>query len=58
MARAVDFFRENCQLFSNPQDAPEKYNLYGGLIQLAKDIEEIQRRLKSMEDDLHFLKVK
>lgn len=48
MARAVDFFRENCQLFSNPQDTPEKYNLYGGLIAIAKDIEDIKNSLKNL----------
>jgi flagellar hook-associated protein FlgK len=58
MARAVDFFRENTQLFSDPQNTPEKFNLYGGLIALAKDIEEIKSQLSNIQNDLNWLKNK
>ncbi len=28
MARAVEFFKENQNLFTNSRETPEKYNLY------------------------------
>lgn len=48
MARAAEFFRDNFQLFGNLEEK-EKYNLYGGLIELAKDIEDIEYKLNNIE---------
>lgn len=57
MARAVDFFRENCNMFSDPTQTPEKYNLYSGLIALAKEVEEIKNTLNNIENNVNFLRV-
>jgi len=56
MARPVDFFRENLQLFGDLEEK-ERYNLYGGLIALAKQIDNIENRLQNMEHAIHRLGV-
>jgi len=52
------FFQENLQLFGDPNNAPEKFNLYGGLIALAKEIEEIESKLSYIQNDINYLKAK
>ena len=32
-------FKENLDLFGNPQNEPEKFNLYNGLVELTEAIE-------------------
>ncbi len=54
MARPVDFFRENLQLFGNI-DEKERYNLYGGLVALARQIDNIERTVQSLEDSIRYL---
>lgn len=57
MAQAKDFFRDNLRLFGNLEEK-EKYNLYGGLIALAKDIENIKQTLNNIEWELSSIKNK
>lgn len=54
MARPVDFFRENLELFGDLNEK-ERYNLYGGLIALAKQIDDIERRVQNMEANIYNL---
>ena len=52
MARPVNFFVENQNLFSNSRgdaEQQEKYNLYGGLAALSNQIEEIERKIRNLE---------
>jgi hypothetical protein len=42
-------FAENIQLFGNPNSQPEKFNLYGGLSNLAE-------ALQNIENDLYEIK--
>lgn len=50
MATSADFFRENAQLFSNPRTEAERFNLYGGLINLADQIDQMDRKIRNIED--------
>ena len=54
MARPVDFFRENLELFANLEEK-ERYNLYGGLIALAKQIDNIENKVRNLENDIQRL---
>lgn len=48
-------FAENIQLFGNPQEAPEKFNLYNGLVNLAEAIEHDMSNIKDQIQYLHNL---
>ena len=43
-------FLENINLFSNPQIAPEKYNLYNGLYHLTLAIERLEFLLRQVSN--------
>ncbi|MBU1084861.1 hypothetical protein KKB06_00770 [Patescibacteria group bacterium] len=51
-------FEENLKLFGNATSQPEKYNLYAGLINLTKAIEQIKSDLRSIKDDIFIIKNK
>lgn len=55
MANPKDFFAENYRLFSNPQTEPERFNLYGGLVALSNQIDDMERRIRSIEQNINFL---
>lgn len=38
-------FKENVELFGDPQSNPEKYNLYNGLANLADGLENLEQQL-------------
>ena len=42
-------FNENLQLFASPIQAPEKHNLYAGLLNLSRAIAGIERQLDQLE---------
>jgi len=46
---AIDSFKANIDPFSDTTSDPEKYNLYLGLINLAKAVDEIEKRLNRIE---------
>ncbi len=46
MVRAEEFFTENQRLFTDVETEPEKYNLYGGLATLARDVAQLQNRVE------------
>jgi len=46
---AIDSFKANIDPFSDAISDPEKYNLYIGLINLAKAVDEIEKRLNRIE---------
>ena len=48
-------FGENITLFANAQTAPEKFNLYNGLYNLADAVEQIERRLTAIENAVNQL---
>jgi hypothetical protein len=48
MTRPKDFFTENHQLFSNPSTEQERFNLYGGLVALCNQIDDMERRIRSV----------
>jgi hypothetical protein len=48
-------FDENIRLFANPQQQPEKFNLYNGLFNLAIAISEIEDKLRSIDHRVHSL---
>jgi hypothetical protein len=56
MARPRDFFSENAQLFSNPNTEQERFNLYGGLIALSDQIDDMGRRIRSIEQNINLLR--
>ena len=41
--RAKKCFAENIQLFADNVKEPEKYNLYSGLLELTKAIQNVER---------------
>lgn len=49
---ALRCFEENKGLFGNAQSQPEKFNLYNGLSNLAKAIQQIERDLATMQEDI------
>jgi hypothetical protein len=46
---AKNCFEENLKLFADARSQPEKYNLYTGLYNLAKELETITHRLDNLE---------
>ena len=51
-------FDENFQLFSNPRTEPEKYNLYAGLSNLAKGLQQLQSSISQINQRLQILEQK
>lgn len=49
IAVARKCFNENLDKYGDALKAPEKYNLYNGLANLATAIEELQSKLKEIE---------
>jgi len=47
--KAIDSFTANIEPFSDASSDPEKYNWHTGLINLAKAIAEIEKRLNRLE---------
>ncbi len=45
-------FRENLTLFADAITQPEKFNHYNGLLQMATQIDDMERRLKNIENML------
>lgn len=45
-------FEENLNLFSSPQSQPEKYNLYAGLMNIAKGLEKLEYEIESIKQKL------
>lgn len=45
-------FSENLQLYGNAQTDPEKFNLYSGLYNLTKAIEQIQADINQVKFDI------
>lgn len=50
---AVDSFKKNIEPFSDAASDLEKYNLHLGLINLAKAVAEIEKRLNRIEQKSH-----
>ena len=57
---AAKCFNENRNLFGNPQTAPEKFNLYNGLENMAVMVQELilkidrlEREVSSLRNDLN-----
>lgn len=60
MATPRAFFQENLNLFTNPQGTPEqqeKYNLYGGLMALARQIEDIELKVRNIEQAVSYFRL-
>ena len=49
---AIDSFNANIEPFSDATSDPEKYNLVMGLINIAKAIGEIEKRLVGLEENI------
>lgn len=45
-------FQENINLFSDPKNQPEKYNLYGGLLNLAWGMDTLKTLLNEINSRL------
>jgi hypothetical protein len=52
------FFTENKNLFSDPKTAPEKFNLYNGLLSMSLIINDISSKLDKIHQELEDLKNK
>lgn len=46
---AKDCFSENLRLFGDAKSQPEKHNLYVGLFNMAKELEDISRELSRIK---------
>lgn len=42
-------FVENVIFFNNPQSTPEKYNLYNGLANLAKGLQDLENEIQEIK---------
>jgi hypothetical protein len=54
--QAEKMFEENVRLFAPPQTEPEKYNLYAGLANLARQLHLIQADLSQLRTNVEQLK--
>ena len=43
-------FMENLQLFADAKTNPEKFNLYNGLLGISDQIDDLERRIKNIEN--------
>jgi len=50
---AAKMFKENLELF---QGDTEKHNLYKGLYNLAKAIGDLESKVRSIEQEVHYIK--
>lgn len=48
-------FAENIQLFAHAQTEPEKFNLYNGLHNATDAIEQLERRLLAIEQNIEHI---
>ena len=53
---AAKCFKENRNLFSDPQKAPEKFNLYNGLENMAVMIQELISKVDRLEREVAMLR--
>ncbi len=51
--RAKQCFAENRNLFSDTKTAPEKFNLYNGLASLAETVQNMQREIAQLRQEVH-----
>ena len=59
LERASNQFKENLNLFgSDPGTQTEKYNLYGGLQNLADGLKEIRNRLNNIDQRIQYIENK
>lgn len=49
-------FAENLQLFGDPHSEPEKYNLYSGMLNIAKGLNDMEHRLSQLEREVMTLR--
>jgi hypothetical protein len=45
-------FEDNFKTFGDVNSAPEKWNLYAGLVNLAEGLEELENRIQNIESHL------
>lgn len=50
-------FNENFRLFSNPKTLPEKYNLYAGLGNMAKGMQNLEEKIEEINQRLYKLEL-
>lgn len=53
---AIKCFDENRNLFGNPQQEPEKFNLYNGLAGLAEGIAQLQAQVATLTQEVTYLR--
>lgn len=54
--RAVECFEENLKLFTDPENEPEKHNLYAGLTNLAQGVADLDREVHELREELQELR--
>ena len=53
---AKNQFNENLRLFGNSSSAPEKFNLYAGLANLAEGLSQLQNEVRNLNNDIDSLR--
>lgn len=48
---ALKCFQENFQLFGDPKAAPEKFNLYNGLVNLTDGIMQMEQEIRGLREE-------
>ncbi len=55
---AAKCFKENLQLFTNPQTNPEQFNLYSGLLSLAQGMAQLESEVQALQQEIRNVKAR